>query len=311
MRDLQRRLGAAGFAPGALVSGDYCDETIKAVETFQTSRGLTATGICDDRTWAALVEANWTLGDRLLTFRQPHLRGDDVAELQARLGRLGFDCGKVDGIYGPLTARAMERFQRNCGLPVDGVLGAESVQLLDQLSLQTGTGPGVGMVREGEVFCASSLTLDRCRVVVGQFGGLTSIARLVCRQLRSAGALVVPLDEPDAATHAATANAFEADVYLGLATQDEPGATVTYYAVPGFESVAGKALARRLAPALRTRGVVDEAVIVGQRLPILRETRMPAVLCSVGGVRHAIDRSPAIAAAVTDGLTSWVTIRTL
>ena len=258
-----------------------------------------------------MIEANWTLGDRLLTLRRPHLRGDDVSELQTRLARLGFDCGKVDGIFGPLTADALGRFQRNCGLPVDGVCGVDSVRLLERLSLQTGSGPGVTMVREGEAFCTTSLTLDRCRVVVGQFGGLSPVARLVCRQLRSAGALVVPLDEPDALTQAATANAFGADVYIGLATQHEPGAIVTYYAVPAFESVAGKALAKRLAPALCSRGVVTDATIVGQRLPILRETRMPAVLCRVGGVRHALDRAPAIAAAVADGLTSWVTIRTL
>ena len=33
----------------------------------------------------------------------PNLRGEDVAELQRILARLGFDCGRVDGIYGPDT----------------------------------------------------------------------------------------------------------------------------------------------------------------------------------------------------------------
>lgn len=308
---MQRRLGSAGFSPGAAVSGDYCEATARAVSAFQIARGLEPTGVCDDRTWAALIEANWTLGDRLLTLRSPLLRGDDVSDLQARLARLGFDCGKVDGIYGNLTAAAFERFQRNCGLAVDGVCGADSVRLLDRLARQSGTGPGVAMVREGEVFCNASLSLVRCRVVVGQFGGLSTVARLVCRQLRSAGALVVPLDEPDAIMQATTANTFAADVYVGLATQPTPGATVTYYAVPAFESVTGKALAERLAGALRSRGVVDAVTVTGQRLPILRETRMPAVLCRVGEVRSALDHAPAIAAAVNDALTSWVTIRTL
>ena len=57
-------------------------------------------------------------------------RGDDVAELQARLGRLGFDAGPVDGIFGPLTAVALADFQRNSGLHPDGICGFETLQAL-------------------------------------------------------------------------------------------------------------------------------------------------------------------------------------
>ena len=39
----------------------------------------------------------------MLYHRIPMMRGDDVAELQARLNSLGFDTGKVDGIFGPDT----------------------------------------------------------------------------------------------------------------------------------------------------------------------------------------------------------------
>ena len=51
----------------------------------------------------------------------PNLRGDDVSDLQATLARIGFDCGRVDGIFGPRTSWALEDFQRNSGLYVDGV----------------------------------------------------------------------------------------------------------------------------------------------------------------------------------------------
>ena len=289
----------------------FCASTESGVRAFQSARGLDPTGRCDERTWAALVESNWTLGDRLLMLRSPNLRGDDVADLQARLARLGFDCGKVDGIFGPHTAGAFERFQRNCGLVADGVCGPDSVRLLDRLALQTGHGPGIAMLREGEVFRATTLTLDRCRVVVGQFGGLSSVARIVARQLRSAGALVVPLDEPDALSQAQTANAFEADVYVGLAAGEEPGALVAYYAVPAFESVAGKALATRLAAALTSHGALRGASVDGRRLSILRETRMPAVLCRIGDVREALDRAPALAAAISDALNGWIALRTV
>ena len=91
--------------------------TEAAVRAFQEPRGLRVDGICGDETWASLVEAGYRLGDRLLYHRAPMLRGDDVAELQRLLGGLGFDAGRVDGIFGPDTAAALVEFQRNAGLP--------------------------------------------------------------------------------------------------------------------------------------------------------------------------------------------------
>ncbi len=53
-----------------------------------------------------------------------------VEEVQILLADLGYEPGKPDGIVGPVTIRALEQFQRNQGLPVDGEL---SVELLTQL----------------------------------------------------------------------------------------------------------------------------------------------------------------------------------
>ena len=274
------------------------------MRSFQRARGLRV-GDCDERTWAALVEASWHLGDRLLFHTSPHLRGDDVTELQSRLGRLGFDCGKVDGIFGELTARALERFQRNCGLRADGVCGPETICLTDRLARQSGSGPGVAVVREQELLRTPSRRLSSLKVVIGHDGGLGAITRSVARHLRSAGAAVVPLDDPDPAVQALTANQFGADVYIGVHGTEEAMARVVYYAVPAFESVAGRALAIQLRDALVSRRVVDEVALIGQRLPVLRETRMPAVWCELGPVRHVTEHAVHIAAACGDALTAW------
>ncbi len=53
-----------------------------------------------------------------------------VEEVQILLADLGYAPGKPDGIAGPATTRALEQFQRNQGLPVDGEM---SVELLTQL----------------------------------------------------------------------------------------------------------------------------------------------------------------------------------
>jgi N-acetylmuramoyl-L-alanine amidase len=55
------------------------------------------------------------------------MRGDDVAALQSRLTEMGFDCGRVDGIYGELTAGAVKEFQKSVGIPVDGKCGPATV----------------------------------------------------------------------------------------------------------------------------------------------------------------------------------------
>jgi N-acetylmuramoyl-L-alanine amidase len=276
------------------------------VASFQSARGLTVTGSCDVDTWTALVEASWQLGDRTLTLRSPHLRGDDVAELQTRLGRLGFDCGRVDGIFGPRTAQALLDLQENCGLDPDGICGVETVRVIVRLCRQSGDGPGIGAVREVERLRTGSRTLAGRRVVVGQLGGLATVSRPLIRHLRRAGAHVVAADEPDPAAQAATANRFDADLYLGLEAHADPVCTLAYYAVPTFVSAGGHHLAHLVEHVFPDVPEVPGAHAIGMRLPVLRETRMPAVLCQLGPVRSVVDHGELIAAAVAEAIASWV-----
>lgn len=287
--------------------GTFCAATSTALTQFQRARGLRVTPVCDEETWRALVEANWTLGDRLLVHTSPNMRGDDVAELQGLLARLGFDCGRVDGIFGPLTARALADFQSNCGLTSDGVCGTHTVQVLSRVIAHTGSGPGVAAVRERERLRHAPATMTDVRVVVGQFGGLSTISRVVSRELRDAGAHVITLDEPDPVAQALTANQFVAQLYLGFEAGAGRESVVHHYQVPTFESVGGRTLSRCLTDALRAGGLpIGEPV--GMRLPVLRETKMPAVLCSTAPVRPAVDAAGVIAQAVGEALEAWLTL---
>jgi peptidoglycan hydrolase-like protein with peptidoglycan-binding domain len=57
-------------------------------------------------------------------------RGEPVRDVQAVLQWLGFYNGAIDGIYGPMTARAVAAFQRSQRLVADGRVGVLTWQAL-------------------------------------------------------------------------------------------------------------------------------------------------------------------------------------
>jgi N-acetylmuramoyl-L-alanine amidase len=62
------------------------------------------------------------------------MHGDDVAALQSRLTEMGFDCGRVDGIYGPRTELAVKDFQKSVGATIDGKCGPATIIALIRLT---------------------------------------------------------------------------------------------------------------------------------------------------------------------------------
>lgn len=304
MRELQRKLAAAGFlAPGSAESGNYCAKTHAAVLAFQDSRGLRADGDCDEYTWSALIESSWSLGERILHVRSPNIRGDDVAELQTILNRLGFDCGRVDGIFGPRTAEAVRQFELNTGAEPTGICSPELVVRLNTLASQTGSGPGVAMVRES-VELADARPTASTRVVVGHFGPVAHVAHAVARRIGDDFPLTADVDS-SASEQAAAANASHADVYVGLEASPDAGCTIHFYEVPTFVSVGGRNLAARIAAALSARIPEVTVHVQGIRHPVLRETRMPAVLCSLGPMDVLSMKVTAVSLAISEALAAW------
>ena len=293
---------------GTLETGNYCPSTEAAVRAFQDGRGLRPDGRCDDQTWAALVEASWSLGDRLLYHRSPNLRGDDVAELQRRLGRLGFDAGRVDGIFGPLAQEALRDFQRNSGLVDDGILGPETLDTLLRVGSKTNGQDVVAAIRERQRLRESPRTLHGRRVVVGETGGLSALADRTKRALSRAGAVVTTLHDPDGSVQAGQANALDGEVYLGLGLDPEhPGCTTAYFlGYNGVSSEGGRRLAEALQVALPFRLKIPDRGTQGMRLAVLRETRMPAVLLEIGPPAVVVERAADLAAAITEALEQWV-----
>ena len=175
--------------------------------------------------------------------------------LQARLGALGFDCGRVDGIFGPRTAAALVDFQRTAGSPPTASAAPTRCARSCRVSGQTGDGPGVAAVRERRAPAATaSGRWPTAGSWSGQFGGLErprpapwpascasaapgDAARRARRRGPGAG-------RPTSSAPTSTSG-FEASA--------EPVAVAHYYQVPTFESVGGRALAELIVRTMRQR----------------------------------------------------------
>ena len=59
-----------------------------------------------------------------------------ISEAQKALSQLGYPVGSVDGQMGPQTIRAVSLFQARNGLPVTGVLDADTLKAI-QTAIQT------------------------------------------------------------------------------------------------------------------------------------------------------------------------------
>jgi N-acetylmuramoyl-L-alanine amidase len=294
---------AVGFGLKSGAPRVYTTETSAAVANFQASRGLVDDGICGPQTWSALVEAGHRLGDRLLYHRSPMLRGEDVSDLQRRLGALGFDAGRVDGILGPDTAGAMADFQTNAGIVSDAIFGPDTLRVLERMD-RWASADAVASVRERDRLRNTRMALEGSRVIIGDIGGGAALTDAVARTLQRAGAAVDVLRHSDASTQAHTANEFQADVYIGLSLSGDERSRTAYFRIEGFESVGGRRMAELLAANLGE--VLDRpSTSEGMRLPVLRETRMPAVQCLIGPADLVVRQTAQLAETIKHCVTLW------
>lgn len=67
---------------------------------------------------------------RVFKLTDPYMRDDDIAQLQKALKIVGFSPGKIDGVFGPLTQKAVMEFQKKAGLVADGVVGEKTTAAL-------------------------------------------------------------------------------------------------------------------------------------------------------------------------------------
>ena len=305
--DLQRRLHDANLLDlSEICAGTFCEQTQTAVKKFQRQRGLHVSGVCDNATWLTLVEASFALGDRLIYLTSPLQQGDDVASLQYLLSLAGFDCGRVDGFFGQETALGLSDFQRNYGLVSDGICGPLTRQALNRAVRHSGSGPGFGVVKQRHTATSYNGNLSEFRVVLGQFGSIDILTKELFDRLRAQDTEVAVIIDGDAHRHAAFSNDFNADLYLGIEQRETEFCELAYYHTEGFHSVTGHVFATLAAEQIKLSAPWFAPTVNGMRLQVLRETKMPAVLCGLGPVKRVFPHCAVIADDLVNAMAIWV-----
>ena len=302
VEELHRMLMNAGFSVQNNISV-FSDDTEAALRLFQESRRIDISGICDQRTWDALLEAGYLLGDRLLYLGRPMLRGEDVAELQRAMGSLGFNPGKVDGIFGPDSQKAVELFQRNSGLVVDAIFGPNCLSALKKLGNRKEQN-SVAVLQEQERIVSKIKNAEIPHIAIGDLGGLSAMASDFAKILRESHIEANLIQHYDVSEHANYCNKHGVDLYIGLYPVQEEEKSISYYSAKGFESPGGayftKLLAKEIAPFFKG-GVQTH----GHSEQILRETRMPAVVVRIGPTKDFVEIAPQLSLALKEAVLIW------
>jgi N-acetylmuramoyl-L-alanine amidase len=320
--DIQSRLILAGFLDGNSIEvkkSFFGKETEKAVISFQENRGLRIDGIVGPDTWRSLVEASHVIGSRFLYLREPPFRGDDVSELQRRLNILGFYSGKEDGIFDEQVARAVEQFQRNTGLPPDGVAGPKTIASLLRLSRITRR-EGIAPFRESEKGLPTGGIQGR-RVMLdpghgapadpGEVGpkGVTesecalriafSLSKLLIKEKTTTILSRRPGEYFSEEERASRANAQGVELVLSIhagasKNPEERGIRSYYYARGGYHSPYGFRLANHLQEDLTRVLGSPNLGAHGAAFTILRDTKMPVVVIEPFFVTNPEEESMAL-----------------
>ncbi len=298
-------------------TSDLFDPSLEeAIKAFQQERGLTATGLVNEITQRALDEARWRLGDRILLLgTQSLMRGDDVSTLQERLIQMGFNCGRVDGVYGVKTEAAVKEFQKSVGIVVDGKCGPSTLISLMRL-VKTVQGGAPSALRESVKHSVRSPALANKVVVIdpswgGEFVGesfhgvnesevVFDLAQRLEGRLLALGVNVVltrsAKNSPLEKERIEIANSVNADLLIALKVdsyknENANGVATYYYGRDdkGVHSVVGERFANLIQREICARTDLLNCRTHAKSWDLLRLTVAPAVRIDLGYLSNPQD----------------------
>jgi hypothetical protein len=127
VRALQTALEGLGHSAGG-IDAYFGPLTETAVKSFQAELGLKVDGIVGRTTKTAMT--GLVHEDDTGAVISIGSRGDEVRAVQSALSGQAFEAGPADGIFGPMTLRAVLSFQKYSQLWVDGLVGPRTKSAL-------------------------------------------------------------------------------------------------------------------------------------------------------------------------------------
>jgi N-acetylmuramoyl-L-alanine amidase len=293
-------LSRLGYLPAA--KNNFDDGVVQAVKAFQQARGLTISGVVDAITLRSLEEARWKLGDRTLSLDTPPMRGDDVAHLQSQLSEMGFNCGRVDGIFGADTESAVKEFQKSVGVKVDGQCGPATV--MSMMRLMKIVSGGAPIQLRDEVNRTGKGPALAGKVIVLDPAGLPEIFDLAQRLEGRLIALGVNVfmtrnaqTNPSEHERIESANNASPDLVISLRQDEYPnesahGVATYYYGSDshGVHSIVGERFANLVQREISARTDLLNCRTHAKTWDILRLTKSPTVRIDLGYHSNPADR---------------------
>ncbi|MCH5165898.1 MAG: spore cortex-lytic enzyme [Clostridiales bacterium] len=181
---VQARLKTYGYYKSA-VDGVWGNGTLAAILKYQSNAGLTVDGVVGSGT-ASKLGITLSAASRSGGISKGKTAAN-VKAVQNALKSAGYYTSSVDGVWGKRTMCAVMHFQSDCGLTVDGVVGASTEKKLG-ITLGSGSTGGTGSVNGTNISDSDLNLLARC--VYGEsrgepYNGQVAVAAVVLNRVRS------------------------------------------------------------------------------------------------------------------------------
>ena len=315
--DIQRRLRLLGYSLGKSdIDGIFGSETENAVRRFQQDRGILVTGTVCQETWQQLVDAGYKIGDRMLYLTHPPFRGDDVKTLQFWLKTLGFYPYNENGIFCEKTQEALMEFQKNMDVPVDGMVGKDTLQQLKNLrrvilSRKTSNFPLIRDYNKKKKQGNVKIILDYGEDI-NEIGSSTKYYKekiYICRSIanfckdlliKNGIKTMLTVDEDENQSlflfdRIRYANRSGGDIIISInlnysIDKDANGSSCFYFKGLKSFSVAGNRIANLIQDKLSGKLKLLDCRVHGANYAILRETSMTSVLVEPAFISNTVER---------------------
>jgi N-acetylmuramoyl-L-alanine amidase len=211
---------------------------------------------------------------------------------------MGFDCGRVDAVFGPRTESAVKEFQKSVGVKVDGVCGPATIMSLMRL-LKTVSGGAPTLLRDnanrairGPALANKVIVLDPSSLPEDRDITFDIAQRLEGRLIALGVTVFISRSkakDPSENERIALANESGADLVISFHTDnyknDSAHGLSTYYYgndLHGVHSVVGERFAALVQREITARTDLLNCRTHAKSWDLLRLTKAPAVRIDLG-----------------------------